>query len=183
MSKPTLQCRYTYPLLYNPLHLDRTAHRPTSQSQIPNSQAMCSRAQVSDGSRNSLPFAQTAPQPHHRVVQNDPYLHPRHLVMSDRDRDRWVFSCGGSEGVNLLDGYERRLERLDRRDDQLFPADFVKVSFLIVVRRIAAEAGDRLSFRAEDGLLLRSADTRNTATSRACSVPVAVLRSPRCGTG
>ncbi|EKM54437.1 uncharacterized protein PHACADRAFT_210237 [Phanerochaete carnosa HHB-10118-sp] len=98
-----------------------------------NSLAMCSKAQASDGSRNYVPLTKTVPRPYLRVLPNDPYFHPRRLVMSDRDWDQWEFSCGGFGGVGLLEAYERRLESLDQRDDQLFPADYVKVSFLIAV--------------------------------------------------
>ena len=73
--------------------------------------------------------------------------------MRTRDQDCWSFSCEGIEGANLLDAYEGKLRGLDGKEDLLFPADFVKVTFLVAVRR-------NLSGTAfVSGLLTKSADS------------------------
>ncbi|EKM53893.1 uncharacterized protein PHACADRAFT_257378 [Phanerochaete carnosa HHB-10118-sp] len=54
--------------------------------------------------------------------------------MRARDRDQWKLSCDGVEGIGLLDAYERRHHHLDGRDDELFPAHFIKVTISIALR-------------------------------------------------
>ncbi|EKM54692.1 uncharacterized protein PHACADRAFT_258706 [Phanerochaete carnosa HHB-10118-sp] len=53
--------------------------------------------------------------------------------MGPHERDHLFFSCNDVEGVNLADAHAGRLEDLDRRDEELFPASFVKVTCLITI--------------------------------------------------
>ncbi|EKM53895.1 uncharacterized protein PHACADRAFT_122523, partial [Phanerochaete carnosa HHB-10118-sp] len=68
-----------------------------------------------------------------QVLRNKQYHHPRRAVMRPSERNHWTFSCNGVKGVSLSDAYEGRPQGLDEGDEELFPADFVKVSFLISV--------------------------------------------------
>lgn len=82
-------------------------------------------------------------------LPNVPYRHPRSSVMGPHERDHLFFSCHGVEGVNLADARAGQFEDLDGRDEELFPASFVKVTCLITVRSsfitiassVAAHAG------------------------------------------
>ncbi|GJE95320.1 hypothetical protein PsYK624_115040 [Phanerochaete sordida] len=66
-----------------------------------------------------------------QVLAATPYQHPRRSAMKASEEEHWTFSCRGTLGASLADAYDGVLQGLDRPDDALFPADFVKVSFLL----------------------------------------------------
>lgn len=79
-------------------------------------------------------LAEAVARPGLQILPTMQYTHPRRAVMRDRDQNHWTFSCSGIEGASLLDAYEGQLLDLDRHNNELFPANFGKVSFHIAVR-------------------------------------------------
>ncbi|GJE95322.1 hypothetical protein PsYK624_115060 [Phanerochaete sordida] len=85
---------------------------------------------VSSGASQAALAVPPAP-PIMRLLETTSYQHPRRSAMKPGEEDHWTFSCCGTPGASLADAYAGTLADLDAPDDVLFPAGFLKVTFLL----------------------------------------------------
>lgn len=69
---------------------------------------------------------------------NSQYIVRRKLTESERMI--WTFSTNGQSGANVHDALVGKLENLDDKDDDLYPATFEKVRYYIAVRVVFCAA-------------------------------------------